>query len=516
MKNLFKYIFAFTLGTCTFTSCDLDTVPTTYLDAGSVFGKTEDAEKVLNGGWNYLMETWNSYANPGFGAMLRANDAMGSDVVLNTKYGFRDHYAFTAIYGKKGTNTLSWLLIYRVANDCNGVIDNIDNAEGTQAERDRIKGQALALRGFLYLHLASCYSFAIDKDPNAVCGPIYTKSTDTETAAEGQPAASVSEVYAQAISDLEEALDLIPENYIRNSKQKIDNQVVLGILSRACLYARQFEKAKMYSDQLLAKNNYLMNEAEFGSGFSDISNGEWIWGHPQTADQGDFSYLFNYLDTTSPTSYYYSFNVDPYFREMYDEGDYRKDLIYWATDPGKAVESETYVWMRNAKFKFRDVENKLADIILMRVAEIYLINAEAKAQLGDSDAVDVLNTLKTARGAQPTASGLSKENLLEEIWLERRKELWGEGFSLVDIIRNQKSVERKAYPTDKIDYTYTDATGQTKTLQKTPQGHRIFNFPDNSAFCPNSKYYLYRITDAEELANKNLYSKYPKLSIYTE
>ncbi|MBT9850327.1 hypothetical protein GPL07_07780 [Phocaeicola vulgatus] len=50
----------------------------------------------------------------------------------------------------------------------------------------------------------------------------------------------------------------------------------------------------------------------------------------------------------------------------------------------------------------------------------------------------------------------------------------------------------------------------------TTQGHRFFNFPDKSAFCPNSKYYLYRITDSEELANKNLYKDHPKLSIYTK
>lgn len=88
---------------------------------------------------------------------------MGSDVVLNTKYGFRAHNEFTAIYGKGGTNTLSWLLAYRVINDCNGVLDNIDAAEGTQIDRNRIKGQALALRGFLYLHLASCYSLPLIK-----------------------------------------------------------------------------------------------------------------------------------------------------------------------------------------------------------------------------------------------------------------------------------------------------------------------------------------------------------------
>ena len=150
MKTILKYIFSFALGSTMLTSCDLDTIPTTYVDAGSVFGKTGDAEKVLNGGWNYLMETFNSYANPGYGAMLRANDAMGSDVVLNSKYGFRTHNEFSAIYGKGGTNTLSWLLAYRVINDCNGVLDNIDAAEGTQADRNRIKGQALALRGFFY------------------------------------------------------------------------------------------------------------------------------------------------------------------------------------------------------------------------------------------------------------------------------------------------------------------------------------------------------------------------------
>ena len=121
------------------TSCDLDTIPTTYVDAGSVFGKTGDAEKVLNGGWNYLMETFNSYANPGYGAMLRANDAMGSDVVLNSKYGFRTHNEFSAIYGKGGTNTLSWLLAYRVINDCNGVLDNIDAAEARKPTETELK-----------------------------------------------------------------------------------------------------------------------------------------------------------------------------------------------------------------------------------------------------------------------------------------------------------------------------------------------------------------------------------------
>ena len=290
------------------------------------------------------------------------------------------------------------------------------------------------------------------------------------------------------------------------------------ILGASChsLEEAVWEKAKTYSDKLLTKNNYLMTESEYKAGFNSVDNKEWIWGHAQTNDQSNASYQFHYLDTTTKGSYYYSFNVDPYFRDLFEDGDYRKEMLFWATDPGADVASAAYVWMRNSKFRFRDIENQLGDIVLMRVAEIYLINAEAKAHLNDPDAINKLNDLKTARGAKTIHTNLSQQDLLETIWLERRKELWGEGFSLIDIIRNQQTVVRNAYPEGPIDYIYTDENGQTHTLKKKTQGHRFFNFPDKSAFCPNSKYYLYRITDSEELANKNLYKDHPKLSIYTK
>ena len=113
MKTIFKDIFSVALGSIVLTSSDLDTIPTTCVDAGSVFGKTGDAEEVLNGGWNYLMETFNYCANPGYRAMRRANEAMGSDVVLNSIYGFRTHNEFSAIYGKGGTNTLGAMRHWR-------------------------------------------------------------------------------------------------------------------------------------------------------------------------------------------------------------------------------------------------------------------------------------------------------------------------------------------------------------------------------------------------------------------
>ena len=140
----------------------------------------------------------------------------------------------------------------------------------------------------------------------------------------------------------------------------------------------------------------------------------------------------------------------------------------------------------------------------MRTSEIYLINAEAKAHLGDvGGALLSLNAVKEARRAE-TAQGLNASELLDEIAIERRKELFGEGFSLVDIIRTQKSVVRNQYHLNKVPFTYTNASGETETREVLANGHHVLVFPDKTPFVPNSKYYLFRIPTVEERENPNL------------
>ncbi|MDM1345475.1 RagB/SusD family nutrient uptake outer membrane protein [Myroides marinus] len=486
-------------------SCSLDTEPSDAIVDEKVFSTVEGNEKVLVGAWGYLMETFSTYANPGYGAFLRTNDAMGNDVVVSPKYGFRDHYAFTALYNRGGTNNFSWNLTYKTIDNANNVIEKVYTSTGGVMDKQRVRGQALALRGFMYLHLASSYAFAVDVDPNAKVGPIYLTPTKPDT--KPRPAATVTEVYKQSISDLEEALTLIPTSYVRNLKYKFDRNVVQGLLARAYLYSHNWEKAAFYSDEVLKTYRQLMSETDYKAGFNDSSNVEWIWGHQQISDQSSASYQFHYLDVTSKESYYFSFNTDPYFKELFDDGDYRKGMIYWAPDPKIVNPQERDVaYMRYAKFKFK--AGQIADIVLMRTSEMYLISAEAKARLGRGDAINQLNAVKEARGAK-LASGLSGQALLEAIWIERRKELFGEGFARVDIVRNKLAVERKLYPQDLIDYEYQvmDNSGKvtTKTVKLLPQGHRITQFTDKTDFVPNSKYYLFRIPVAEEIENGNLY-----------
>ena len=130
------------------TACDLDTSPTTSVDSGSVFHTTDDSELVLEGVWRYLMDANSGDRNPSFATIQLTDDCMGSDIVETNRYGYNTRYDFTDIYGRANSaGSLVWQLLYAGVNNANNVIDNIDAATGSQADRNRIKGQALALRG---------------------------------------------------------------------------------------------------------------------------------------------------------------------------------------------------------------------------------------------------------------------------------------------------------------------------------------------------------------------------------
>lgn len=491
MKKILQYIYLHLLIISLFSSCDLNTYSTTDIEEDLVYTTTDNVDLILNGTWKYLMETFNSYANPGLSSIFRASDAMGPDVVIHfSKYGFKSHYQFLSMHTQtSGTVTLSWLLAYRTINNCNNIIARIDETEGSDEDKARIKGQAYALRGYMYLNLASFYSTPIDVNPNAPCAPIYLEPTLPST--EGKKRESVSAVYAQCISDLTQAENLIPTTYDRGSKKyKIDLQVVYGLLARANLYSQHWSEAEKYAAQAHG-NAELMSETEYKAGFNDVTNIEWIWGHPQTTEQSNPSYNFHFLDVTSEGSYYKSFNADPYFMQLFDDSDYRKKLFVI----NDATPKEVYLGYD--KFRFREPE--VADIVLMRTSEMYLIEAEAKAHQAEKveDAIIVLNKLKSARNAKLEATGTPQQQVIADILIERRKELFNEGFSLIDIIRTQGNVVRKQY------------TGGMTLLDGTPipehASHWKFGIgANNLPFEPNSLYYIFNYPNSELTNNPNL------------
>jgi hypothetical protein len=112
-----------------------------------------------------------------------------------------------------------------------------------------------------------------------------------------------------------------------------------------------------------------------------------------------------------------------------------------------AIDNINTKWAYN-KFKFigtGDVgQHQYINYPIMRASEMLLIKAEAEANLDQATALATLNELQTARDAQLTTT-TNKVDLLEAIYVERRKELLGEGVTgMYDLIRLQKPLVRYA------------------------------------------------------------------------
>jgi len=475
---------------------DLNTSPTDAVADSEIYKTADNIETVINGTWAYFNDTYFTFANPGYTAFMRTSDAMGSDVAVTTKYGYRDAYAFTELFDRSTNRVKSfWTLLYKVIDNCNNVIAKVDAAAGDAAKKAQLKGQAEALRAFCYLNLATYYQFSYQKDPKALTVPIYTEPTTVAT--EGKPKASLEEIYALITADLKDALVNL-EGYSRPSaeKYKIDPSVVNGLLARTYLNMGEWALAAQ-SAQAARQGYELMGAANYSDGFNDLQNSEWIWGHGQTTEQSTASYTFHFLDVSSSGSYYYSFMADPYFKELFDAQDIRSQLFEWDGQEGREG------FLRYKKFKFKS--NLIGDIVYMRSAEMYLIEAEGYARSGQTQqAIEALNALKNVRNAV-LFSGGTQEELIQAILIERRKELWGEGFSLSDILRTQGTVVRKAYVDankNPIKVTVITPSGASKVVNG--QGHRIVNLPDGSPFVANSKYYLFAIPLEEIQQNPNL------------
>lgn len=466
----------------------LDKEPTDSVSSDEV-GVPGNAERLFNGAWYNLFEYGTTYANIGYRALQCQDDMMADDVVSRPAYGFNSSYQFNDIAIPNNSRTsFAWYLIYKTIDNCNTAIA----IDGDSEEFFQAKGQALALRAFCYLHLAQHYQFTYLKDPTAPCVPIYTEPTTSETVPKAK--STVAQVYQRVFDDLN-----LAQSYLKNYTRKGDGQkfkpntnVVNGLLARAYLLTGQWEEAAKAA--VAARQGYsLMTTTAEYEGFNNVSNKEWIWGHPQTLAQSDASYNFYYLDATYVGAYS-SFMADPHFRDTFSEGDIRLGLFQWMR--------EGYLGYK----KFHMRADDTADIVLMRASEMLLIEAEALAREGFPEkAVIPLNELRHARGlGDYDLTGKSQDDVVNEILMERRRELWGEGFSITDILRTQQSVKRVALSVEEqaqqVD-AWQEGGGFAK---RTPLGHWFLTFSGGDAFVPNSINYLYAIPKAEIDANPNL------------
>jgi len=447
----------------------LETAPTNAIGKSTAFATTANAALAVNGLAKLMTRQYLS--SQGFNGEGTIKMYYGN-YPGNHFYVYLNGWApiINATYNE---NTASiycyypWYYYYMIIGNANSIIVNVDNAEGTAAERQFIKAQALTYRAYAFMMLSQLYCYRWS-DSNDGSSPGLVLRLDEST--DDMPLSTLRETYDQIYADLDNAIALFTASgKERNNNFDPDINVAHAVYARAALNRQDYATAE--ANAVKAREGHaLMSVADYKAGFC-TPNGEWIWGSYGASDETLYYYsYFAYIAYNSNASAVRTYPkcISKLLYEQIPATDIRKGMFLdpagyaYSSSSGEAggelsdharelypdiqSTSKVYAYMQ-FKIKANDLPG-VGHLNHFRSSEMYLIEAEAKYFQNESAAEiqQLLEELIQASGRDPnytcTKTGT---DLLNEIKLYRAIELWGEGFDWFDMKRWNDNIQRTSF-----------------------------------------------------------------------
>lgn len=483
MKNINKLLAIALVGSMTVGCNDLDTEPlgstvTSDQKAAVVEANPEMAAAAvfaLPQGLKLVMNNYSSiHTDFGVPSMFLITDQRGQDMAApNAGYNWYSAAASMADFGGNYyDNLLYWKTYYNEILSANLVIGSMSD-DSENPEIQYFLAQGLTFRAYAYEALTYMYQFTYAKDKTAPCVPIITDENREEAGLNGNPRASVEEMYAQVLSDLDRAEVLIEKayeaGYTRDDKRFISPCVVAGLKARAYLVMTDWANAAKYAEKAITLANaeglrpYSIAEAGVPA-FVNLSDPNFMWGIQNQASEGFTQGVVNFASMMGSwmnngycsTGMYRCINYNLY--KSIPSTDVRKN--WWLGTDGSVPSTlptayAAYVKQAGnftpcAQVKFGAAAagpgqpSGATDVPLMRIEEMYLILAEAQGMQATATGSKTLSDfVKTYRDPAYSFTATGTQAFQDEVWHQRRIELWGEGFSYSDMMRLQKGIDRR-------------------------------------------------------------------------
>lgn len=486
----------------------LDLAPVTSVSASDVQTTEEGAQQALTGLLASMYYMWDegvvmAYVFPtGEGSvMMLYGDVLGQDYYSYFWNYFRGPNIMWEPNSMPGAwiPAIGWIYCYNLINQANAILEGIDNIQGNKDNLNFMKAQALTVRAHAYTRLLQIYAPRWQDSQNGerYCVVIRTKSNVDDV-----PLAKMNDVITLVYEDLKEAEEIFSTCGVKRTKGwEPDLSVAQAIHARCALLCQDYKTAeKMAHD---ARQGYpIMSADEYKAGFC-IPNNEWIWYGYNNGEYGYDTMAMTYgCNGEYPRQTGWGAGVINYeLYRKFTKGDIRSDLFFtpdkligdrvkassfwnekWI-DPAtmnlnaknalmqaqiksflnKTKPTDTSIdWptayhyedqtpeeavvMFGAQFKFWGKDQYGAGMwCFIRGAEMLLTEAEA-AYFNQHPSVAQANLNELCAERIPNYNcSLTGEALFEEIKLQRRFELWGEGHSLFDLKRWNMPMERKPW-----------------------------------------------------------------------
>lgn len=304
--------------------------------------------------------------------------------------------------------TYAYQSVYQVNAVMNGIAGNNNLSAGFQKQ---ITGEMDVVRALYYFNLVNLYGDV----------PLVT-STDYKITSR-IPRTPIAAVYRQIMNDLADARKKLPAAYPSSGRARPNLYTATALLAKVNLYLGNWQNAYNEADSVIRLGNYSLTG--LNKVFLDGST-EAIWQLP--ADQGfgrgvaDAQLFVPYNNTVLP-----SYLVTPFLINAFEPGDQRR--VNWIGLKNNVVSGVSQTLYYPYKYKNRATgTGTTEDQMVLRLAEIYLIRAEAAAQLNNlPQALADVNTIRVRAGLS-VSTAASQADILSAVMHERQTELfceWG-------------------------------------------------------------------------------------------
>ena len=411
-------------------SCEdfLDKNPYDSVSSADAITSVKDAQVALNGVYSGFKST--SYYGRSFSVLP---DVQTEEVLSVIGYSNQlgEIYKWSFTQGD-GSILGMWNIMYKVIVRASNVINTIDDLEGDAAEKNQIKGEALMARAMAHFDLVRAFAKPYAGNASGLGVPIVL-----EYVIEEPNRNTIEQVYTQIINDLTAAKGLMTNSGADSPKFTV--AAADALLARIYLYMENWDKAIEHAAAVIGNSDYaLLSSDDFKNMWINDEGSEIIWKVALTTTDADGKYLGRNYYNDAQGKPNPDYMPAQWLLDMYDtRNDVRWDAYFEEVETSFGwTYPLVHKYPTNPKFTSGN-SNGVNMPKPIRIAEMYLIRAEAYAEKGgnDANAMADLNTLRAARIDGYTNEDLVGNSLKQAIWEERTKELCFEGHRLFDLKR---------------------------------------------------------------------------------
>jgi hypothetical protein len=355
------------------------------------------------------------------GKIRNLSDLMGDDRNgANLSGNWLSYYSHnTGIFNQETRDMWSepYIMIYR----CNVLLENMGLvADLSEEQKVRTEAEAKFLRAIGHFELVRMFAqpYGFTPDNSHVGIPLRIQASQEPLAR-----ATVGEVYAQIISDLTDALPVLPGN----NNGYATSWAVKAYLARVHFQMNDFQNAFDFANDVINNGGFAL-ESDVMARFSPNANSENIFDLVSTGtlnnSGGELGNIYRSTNLTNPPSGRMSAVL--YALATADTNDLRGKNFYVLANAGQANELVLLTRFNETYF----------NVPVLHLAEMLLIRAESAAELGNTaQAEDDVNAIRNRAGLADVTPGLDAASLKLIIRTERRFEMVGEGYRFHDLRR---------------------------------------------------------------------------------